>query len=153
MRALVRSLLTVALALVPFVPSVAAQATPRTLVLTATDAMQYSMTTINAKPGEQIKIVLKVTSAQPPETMKHNFVLLQADTDVMAYAMAAVMAKDTGYLPAAHKDKVIAKTDLAAGGQEVTVTFKVPAKPGTYPYICTFPGHFFAGMKGTLVVK
>ena len=152
MRALVRSLLAVTLALVPFIPSVAAQA-PRTITLTATDAMQFSMTTINAKPGEQLKIVLKVTSAQPPETMKHNFVLLQADTDLMDYAMAAVMAKDTGYIPAAKKDKVIAKTDLAAGGQEVTVTFKAPAKPGTYPYICTFPGHFFANMKGTLIVK
>jgi azurin len=152
MRVLVRSLLVVTLALVPFVPTVAAQA-PRTVALTSTDAMQFSMTTITAQPGEQLKIVLKVTSAQPPETMKHNFVLLKAETDVMAYAMAAVMAKDTGYLPAAHNDKVLAKTDLAAGGQEVSVTFKAPAKPGTYPFICTFPGHFFAGMKGSLIVK
>ena len=152
MRVLVRSLLAVILALVPCVPSVAAQA-PRTVALTGTDAMQFSMTTIDAKPGEQIKIVLKVISAQPPETMKHNFVLLKAETDVMAYAMAAIMAKDTGYLPAAQNDKVLAKTDLAAGGQEVSVTFKAPAKPGTYPFICTFPGHFFAGMKGNLIVK
>ena len=42
---------------------------------------------------------------------------------------------------------------MAANGQEVSTTFKAPAKPGTYPYICTFPGHFFAGMKGTLIVK
>ncbi len=152
MRVLVRSLVVVALALVPFLPAAAAQA-PRTVDITSTDALTYSVTTITAKPGEEIKIVLKVTSALPPETMKHNFVLLKADTDVMAYAMAAVMAKDQGYLPVAQKDKVLAFTDLAAGGQEVTVTFKAPAKPGTYPYICTFPGHFFAGMKGSLIVK
>jgi len=29
----------------------------------------------------------------------------------------------------------------------------VPAAPGSYPYVCTFPGHFVAGMKGNLVVK
>ena len=27
-------------------------------------------------------------------------------------------------------------------------TFKAPAKAGVYPYLCTFPGHFAAGMKG-----
>jgi azurin len=152
MRVRVRLFVAVTLALVAFLAAVAAQA-PTTVAITATDAMQFSVTTITAKPGEQIKIVLKVTSAQPAETMKHNFVLLKPETDVMAYAMAAVMAKDQGYLPVAQKDQVIASTDLAAGGQEVSVTFKAPAKPGTYPYVCTFPGHFFAGMKGSLIVK
>jgi uncharacterized cupredoxin-like copper-binding protein len=29
----------------------------------------------------------------------------------------------------------------------------VPKAPGSYPYVCTFPGHFQAGMRGTLEVK
>ena len=33
------------------------------------------------------------------------------------------------------------------------ITFKAPAAAGTYPYLCTFPGHYAAGMKGTLVIK
>jgi uncharacterized cupredoxin-like copper-binding protein len=33
------------------------------------------------------------------------------------------------------------------------VTFGVPAKPGSYTFICSFPGHFNAGMRGTLVVR
>jgi uncharacterized cupredoxin-like copper-binding protein len=33
------------------------------------------------------------------------------------------------------------------------VTFTVPKKPGVYTFICTFPGHFAGGMKGTLTVK
>ena len=32
-------------------------------------------------------------------------------------------------------------------------TFTVPAKPGRYPFVCTFSGHFQAGMKGTLIVS
>jgi uncharacterized cupredoxin-like copper-binding protein len=28
----------------------------------------------------------------------------------------------------------------------------VPAVAGKYDFICTFPGHFAAGMRGTLVV-
>ena len=42
---------------------------------------------------------------------------------------------------------------MAGPGETVDVTFKVPAKAGSYPFTCTFPGHSAAGMKGTLVVK
>ena len=152
MRLMVRSAVVVVLAWFVGVSAVGAQA-PRVVQMTGSDAMAYSVPTITAKPGEQLKIVLKVTSNLPPEQLKHNFILLKPETDAMAFAMAAVMAKDTGYIPAAEKDKILAQTEMAANGQEVTTTFKAPAKPGTYPYICTFPGHFFAGMKGSLIVK
>ena len=152
MRPFRQVLLVFALAALAVAPRLQAQG-PRVINLTAGDTMSYSMPTINAKPGEQLKIVLKVTTAQPPEALKHNFVLLAPDTDPMAFSMAAVMAKDTGYIPADYKAKILAHSEMAAGGQEATVTFKAPAKPGTYPYVCTFPGHFFAGMKGSLIVK
>jgi plastocyanin len=35
----------------------------------------------------------------------------------------------------------------------LVTSFGAPAKPGSYTYLCTFPGHFVAGMKGVLVVK
>jgi uncharacterized cupredoxin-like copper-binding protein len=28
-----------------------------------------------------------------------------------------------------------------------------PTQPGTYLFICTYPGHFDAGMYGTLTIK
>ena len=152
MRVLVRSVAVFVLALGVCVPGVLAQA-PRVVQLVGTDAMAYNLATITAKPGEMLKVVLKVTSTLPPEQLKHNFILLKPETDAMAFAMAAVMAKDTDYVPVAQKDKILAQTGMAANGQEVSTTFKAPAKPGTYPYICTFPGHFFAGMKGNLIVK
>jgi uncharacterized cupredoxin-like copper-binding protein len=34
----------------------------------------------------------------------------------------------------------------------VSFTFQTPG-PGTYTFLCTFPGHFQAGMKGELTVQ
>ena len=156
MRFMVRSAAVGVLASFVCVSGVGAQdkaEKPREIQMTGSDAMTFSVATITAKPGEALRVVMKVTSNLPPEQLKHNFVLLKPETDVMAFAMAAVAAKDTGYLPAAEKDKILAFTEMAANGQEVSVNFKAPAKPGTYPYVCTFPGHFFAGMKGSLIVK
>jgi azurin len=48
---------------------------------------------------------------------------------------------------------VLASTKMAGGGETVEVTFTAPKEPGEYLYICTFPGHYLAGMKGVLVVK
>ena len=46
---------------------------------------------------------------------------------------------------------IVAHTRLIEGGQSNTITFTAP--PGTYTYLCTFPGHYAAGEKGTLVIK
>jgi plastocyanin len=48
---------------------------------------------------------------------------------------------------------VIARTPLAGAGETVEVIFTAPAKPGSYPFLCTFAGHYQSGMKGVLVVK
>jgi azurin len=128
------------------------QGKPRVVEMTGNDQMKFSVTTINAKPGEMLTVRLKAVGTMPKIAMAHNFVLLALKTDPAAFANAAVMASATGYVPAAQKAKVIAHTGLAGNGETVEVTFKVPAA-GTYDYICSFPGHFLAGMRGKLVVK
>ena len=47
----------------------------------------------------------------------------------------------------------IAATGLAGDGETVSVTFTVPEQAGEYEYICSFPGHYAADMKGVLTVK
>jgi azurin len=131
----------------------AAQAGPRTIELAASDDMKYDKTTLTAKPGEQIRIHLTPKGTMPKIAMSHNFVLLKLGTDPAAFVNAGASAQATGYIAADKKAQVIANTPLAGNGESVEVVFKVPMAAGSYPFVCTFPGHFLAGMKGTLVVK
>lgn len=144
--------LVAALAVVSLASVAYGQGKPRVVDITGNDQMKFSLTTITAKPGETLTVRLKAVGTMPKIAMAHNFVLLALKTDPAAFANAAVMASATGYVPAAQKAKVIAHTGLAGNGETVEVTFKVPAA-GSYDYICSFPGHFLAGMKGKLVVK
>jgi azurin len=118
-----------------------------------TDDMKYSVTTIDAKPGETLRVRLTAKGVLPKMAMAHNFVLLKLGAKQIDFANAAAMARETDFIPPAMKDQVLAATTIAGAGESVEVTFKVPAAPGSYPYLCTFPGHFAAGMRGTLVVK
>ncbi len=127
--------------------------TPRVVAITGTDAMKFSVTAIEAKPGEKITVKLTGQGAMPKVAMAHNFVLLAAKTDAAAFANAAMMARPTDFIPPAMKEQVLAATKLAGNGETVEVTFDAPKQPGVYEFVCTFPGHYAAGMKGTLTVK
>jgi azurin len=150
-----RRVVVVGLLVAPaFIPSgLAAQAGPRTIVIVSSDDMKYDKTTIEAKPGEQIRIRLTPKGTMPKIAMSHNVVVLKAGTDAAAFVTAGASARATDYIAPDKKAQVIASTPLAGNGETVETTFKVPTAPGSYPYVCTFPGHFVAGMKGTLVVK
>ena len=125
----------------------------RTVEITGGDDMKFSLTSIPAKPGETIKIKLVSKGTLPKIAMAHNFVLLKLGAKQLDFVNAAAMARATDFIPPDMKDQVLAATGLAGPGETVEVTIKVPAAAGSYPYLCTFPGHFAAGMKGTLDVK
>jgi len=125
----------------------------RTIEMTGGDDMKYNVTEIKAKPGETIKIQLKNVGTLPKMAMAHNVVVLKPTTKLVEFNQAAAMARDTNFIPAAMKADVIASTELAGPGETVEVSFKAPTAAGSYPFMCTFPGHFTAGMKGNLVVK
>jgi len=125
----------------------------RTVEIIGTEDMKFSLTTITAKPGEQLRVRLVVKGAMPKVAMAHNFVLLNKGASPVDFVSAAVMASATAYIPDAKKADVVASTGLAGAGETVEVVFKVPAAAGDYPYLCSFPGHFQAGMRGTLTVK
>ncbi|MCG2462529.1 multicopper oxidase domain-containing protein [Flavobacteriaceae bacterium F89] len=118
-----------------------------------TDQLRFSIENIEAAPGQKITVKLTNDSKFPAAAMSHNFVLLKQSADAKAVDEASVTHRENDYIAPEMKDKIIAHTGLAAGGQTVQVTFNAPKKPGKYTYICTFPGHYNAGMKGTLTVK
>jgi azurin len=124
----------------------------RTIEITAGDDMKFSTTTITAKPGEQVRLVLKNIGKMPKQVMGHNVVVLKASANADAFATAAMSAQATGYIPADKKADIVASTELAGPGESVEVVFKAPAA-GSYPFLCSFPGHAAAGMKGKLEVK
>jgi azurin len=125
----------------------------RTIAITGGDDMKFNVTEITAKPGETIKIQLKNVGTLPKMAMAHNVVVLKPTTKLVEFNQAAAMARDTNFIPAAMKADVLASTELAGPGETVEVSFKAPTAAGSYPFMCTFPGHFTAGMKGNLVVK
>src|SRR5213083_2363704 len=92
-----------------------------------------------AKTGEKLRVVLKAIGQMPKIAMGHNFVLLKTGVSPMEVSNAAFNARATDFIPAEMKDKIIAHTTLAGGGETVEVTFTAPAKPGKYDYLCTFP--------------
>ena len=130
-----------------------AGAAGRTIELMGGDDMKFNVTAISAKPGETLHVVLKNVGTVPKIAMAHNFIALKTGVDAAKFAQDAMTARDTEYVPAARKADVLASTKLAGPGETVEVTFKAPAKAGVYPYLCSFPGHFAAGMKGELTVK
>lgn len=125
----------------------------RLVEITGNDQMKFSVMSITAKPGELLHVRLKSVGTLPKIAMAHNFVLLAKGTDAAAFTTASASAVATGYIPPQFKAKVLASTTLVGPGETVDVTFKAPAVAGRYVYLCSFPGHFVAGMKGALVVK
>jgi azurin len=119
--------------------------------ITGSDQMRYSSTRIEVKAGQKVKIELKNLGALPKDVMGHDMVVLKPGSDVTAFAAKAMMAKATDYIHADAGDQMIAHTRLLGPGESQTIEFDVPG-PGTYPFLCTFPGHVGL-MNGQLVVE
>ena len=131
----------------------AAAAAPREILITGNDSMKFNVTKIEVAAGEEITIVLQNVGTMPKQAMGHNLVLLKKDVNAQAYATAALRAAATEYIPAALADQVIGHTKLLGPKQKDSFTFKAPEVAGDYVYLCSFPSHFVAGMKGVMTVK
>ena len=131
----------------------AASAAPREIVITGNDSMKFNVTKFEVTAGEEIKIVFQNVGTMPKQAMGHNFVLLKKGANAQAYATAALKAAATEYIPAALADQVIGHTKLLGPKQKDEFVFTAPSEAGDYTYLCSFPAHFVAGMKGVMTVK
>ena len=111
------------------------------VTIEATDQMTFSLKEIKVKGGQKVKVTIKHTGTMAKDVMGHNFVLLKPGVDLAAFSH---------YVPDGDPD-VIAHTKIVGGGESDTVEFDAPA-PGTYEFICSFPGHY-SMMKGTFIVE
>ncbi|WP_281310438.1 azurin [Flavobacterium flavigenum] len=121
------------------------------LLIEGNDQMQFNTNELKAVAGKPIKLTLKHVGKIPKEAMGHNLVILQEGTDQSAFALKANEAKATDYIPESEKASIVAHTKLIGGGEEDTIEFTIDKK-GSYPFICSFPGHV-AMMKGVLIVE
>lgn len=120
------------------------------VVLLATDQMKFNKNEIRVPAGKPVKLTLRHTGTMDVKVMGHNFVLLTQGTEIPAFANKATEFADNDYIPT-DTDVVIAHTDLLGGGDSDTIEFDAP-EPGTYNFLCSFPGHY-ALMKGKFIVE
>jgi azurin len=116
-------------------------------VTTPGEQLAFQPATLTAAANQNVSVTFKNGSA----AQKHNWVLVKGGDDVAAKVdeAAAGAGEAAGYVP--QDPNVAANTKLLNGGESGSASFTLPA--GTYTYLCTFPGHYIAGMKGTLTVQ
>jgi azurin len=109
--------------------------------------MKYDTPTLSVQAGKKIRLLFA-----NPDSMPHNIVLVKpgkADSVAMEALNLGAKGFDLAFIPPS-KD-IIWASKLLNHDEEQVIEFKAPAKPGDYPYVCTFPGHHIL-MRGTLKV-
>lgn len=127
----------------------AAPADLQTITINAIEGLRFETGTLTATAGKPIAI--KVAN---PDLLQHNFVLGKPGSlDRIGGAADALItspkAIEMGYVPASVD--IIAATGLLDPGKSELLMIG-SLKPGAYPYLCTFPGHWRI-MQGVLTVK
>jgi len=119
----------------------------RTITLGTEPGLRYDRTELQVEAGSRVALVFENT-----DDLMHNVVFVRPGT-VASVAQAALNmgleGPERGYVP--RSDDVLYYTSLLEPGAEETIYFRVPDEPGTYTYVCTFPGHWRT-MQGTLRV-
>jgi azurin len=120
------------------------------IIRTVPNVMQFAPKELRVKAGQPLRLTL-----ENPDLMAHNLVLCAPDSGdeigALADQMATLpdgMAKQ--FVPTS--PKVLGAIPLLNPGKTGTLTLSAPLKPGTYPYLCTFPGHWRI-MRGVLIVE
>ena len=119
------------------------------LIKTIHHQMLYDRTKIVVEAGKRVSIIL-----ENDDIMPHNLVIVRPgaheEIGTAAEAMAAMPdARAKGYVP--KSNKILWATKLLQPGQKEKLSFVAPRKPGIYPYVCTYPGHW-RRMFGAMVV-
>ncbi|MBE9583149.1 ThuA domain-containing protein [Mucilaginibacter sp. JRF] len=102
--------------------------------------MQFDKKLITVKAGQKV-----ILNFENPDFMQHNWVLIKAGTTSIVGAAADELARDPkgadkNYVP--QIPEVLKASALLNPQQKVTIEFTAPEQPGSYPYLCTFPGHW-----------
>ncbi len=122
----------------------------RPVVIEAGKNLTFATRSFTAAPGEALRLTLK-----NPDVVPHNWALLKPGSlqrvgELTNRLVADPEAVARHYIP--RTDDVLVYSDVVSPQDEFTIWFKAPDKPGRYPYLCTFPGHWMV-MNGELIVE
>lgn len=114
------------------------------------ERMLFDKTEFSVKPGQHVSLVLNNPDATP-----HNLAICEPGSVEEIGLAGNEMAKDPegmkkDYIPVT--DKILHHTKLLSPNTTETLRFTAPMKPGDYPYLCTFPGHWVI-MRGIMRVQ
>jgi plastocyanin len=112
--------------------------------MTVRDNMFFSLDTIVGVTEQALTIEFTNTSRLP-----HNIVIVDGDMAV-ATEVNRNAINQADYLP--QHPAVVTTMPMVLPNQTGSITWE-STQPGTYLFICTYPGHFDAGMYGTITVK
>ena len=110
------------------------------VIRTVRNQMLYDRRQVVVQAGSRIELVFENTDYMP-----HNLVLTLPGARQEIGRAAEGMVDLEGrqglrYVPAS--PKVLQSTRMLQPGQRQKLNFVVPDRPGDYPYLCTFPGHW-----------
>ena len=111
--------------------------------------MQFSPRELRVKAGQKVRLIF-----ENPDLMLHNLVLLmpgsEEEVGLLSEKMAAQPdAQAKNFVP--ESKKILYATPQVEPSGKAELNFDAPSKPGRYPYICTFPGHWRI-MRGVMIV-
>jgi len=126
----------------------AAPASATFTIKTMTAQMRYDTAELLVTPGQPVKIIF-----ENGDDLPHNLVFCQPGTDTMQMALKQMenpeQALKRNWLP--DDSRIWAHSRMLNPHDRQEFSFIAPAKTGTYPYVCTFPGHALT-MHGELKV-
>ncbi len=121
----------------------------KTRLGTVPHRMVYDQERLVVQAGKPVEIAFENLDIMP-----HNFVIVAPgsleEVGLLAEASAAQPgALERQYVP--QSDKVLLASRLLQPRDSQTLQFQAPDKPGVYPFVCTYPGHW-RRMYGSLYV-
>ena len=119
------------------------------IVQAVPNKMQFAPQELRVKTGAKVRLIF-----ENPDLMLHNLLILAPGSAEEVGALADQLATQPdgllrAYVPAS--TKVLHATPLVQPRQKAELIFTAPTAPGSYPFICTFPGHWRV-MRGVLIV-
>ncbi len=115
------------------------------------DELRYDTKQIIVAAGKDFEVKF-----ENPDLIPHNVVFVQPGTlqavaeSVQTQAPDKLDSQGRAYVPA-NDNRVLAATKMIEAGKSETLKLTAPSAEGTYPFLCTFPGHWSV-MRGELIV-